>query len=217
VCWKPCSSCWSLHLLREEFLSAPIHSPLSSSPYWSFISQRIGRDCHSLEPNLSDEAREGQLPRFASCFASPTPSGVSPSGYTRAREGGRTATAQRRADRDGVENDSGSGAGACGGRTAATQRRADCGGAAQRRSRHGGCCWAGRGGAEEVPAKRGGRCCGWGGTTGKVRGGGGGGVCRRWGAPVVGERREEEGAPMGRRGGGRRSTRAEGDRWGRGR
>jgi hypothetical protein len=27
VCWKPCSSCWSLHLLREEFLSAPIHSP----------------------------------------------------------------------------------------------------------------------------------------------------------------------------------------------
>jgi hypothetical protein len=27
VCWKPCSSCWSFHLLREEFLSAPIHSP----------------------------------------------------------------------------------------------------------------------------------------------------------------------------------------------
>jgi hypothetical protein len=26
VCWKPCSSCWSFHLLREEFLSAPIHS-----------------------------------------------------------------------------------------------------------------------------------------------------------------------------------------------
>jgi hypothetical protein len=36
VCWKPCSSCWSLHLLREEFLSAPIHSPLSGSPYRSF-------------------------------------------------------------------------------------------------------------------------------------------------------------------------------------
>jgi hypothetical protein len=36
VCWKPCSSCWSLHLLREEFLSAPIHSPLSRLPYWSF-------------------------------------------------------------------------------------------------------------------------------------------------------------------------------------
>jgi hypothetical protein len=29
-------SCWSFHLLREEFLSAPIHSPLSSSPYRSF-------------------------------------------------------------------------------------------------------------------------------------------------------------------------------------
>jgi hypothetical protein len=27
VCWKLCSSCWSLHLHREEFLSAPIHSP----------------------------------------------------------------------------------------------------------------------------------------------------------------------------------------------
>jgi hypothetical protein len=27
VCWKPCSSCWSFHLLREEFLSAPIHLP----------------------------------------------------------------------------------------------------------------------------------------------------------------------------------------------
>jgi hypothetical protein len=28
---KPCSSCWSFHLLREEFLSAPIHSP---PPLW---------------------------------------------------------------------------------------------------------------------------------------------------------------------------------------
>jgi hypothetical protein len=36
VCWKPCSSCWSFHLLREEFLWAPIHSPLSGSPYRSF-------------------------------------------------------------------------------------------------------------------------------------------------------------------------------------
>ena len=34
--WKPCSSCWSSHLLREEFLSAPIHSPLSGSPNRSF-------------------------------------------------------------------------------------------------------------------------------------------------------------------------------------
>jgi hypothetical protein len=36
VCWKPCSSCWSLYLLWEEFLSAPIHSPLSSSSFRSF-------------------------------------------------------------------------------------------------------------------------------------------------------------------------------------
>jgi hypothetical protein len=37
VCLKPCSSCWSFHLLREEFLSAPIHSPpLSGSPFRSF-------------------------------------------------------------------------------------------------------------------------------------------------------------------------------------
>jgi hypothetical protein len=27
MCWKPCLSCWSPHLLREEFLSAPIHPP----------------------------------------------------------------------------------------------------------------------------------------------------------------------------------------------
>jgi hypothetical protein len=28
VFWKLCSSCWSFHLLREEFLLAPIQSPL---------------------------------------------------------------------------------------------------------------------------------------------------------------------------------------------
>jgi hypothetical protein len=38
------SSCWSFHLLREEFLSAPIHSPLSGSPYRSFNHHR--RRCH---------------------------------------------------------------------------------------------------------------------------------------------------------------------------
>jgi hypothetical protein len=27
VFWKPCSSCWSSHLLQEEFLLTPIHSP----------------------------------------------------------------------------------------------------------------------------------------------------------------------------------------------
>jgi hypothetical protein len=35
VFWKPCSSCWSSHLLREELLSTPIH-PLSGSPNWTF-------------------------------------------------------------------------------------------------------------------------------------------------------------------------------------
>jgi hypothetical protein len=39
VCWKPCSSCWSFHLLREEFLSALIHSTLSGSPYRSFSAR----------------------------------------------------------------------------------------------------------------------------------------------------------------------------------
>jgi hypothetical protein len=34
VCWKPCSSCSSFHLLREDFLSAPIHSP----PLWFAVS-----------------------------------------------------------------------------------------------------------------------------------------------------------------------------------
>jgi hypothetical protein len=34
VCWKSCSSCWSFHLLREEFLSAPIRS----SPLWFAVS-----------------------------------------------------------------------------------------------------------------------------------------------------------------------------------
>jgi hypothetical protein len=34
--WKLCLSCWSSHLLREKFLSAPIHSPLCGSPNLSF-------------------------------------------------------------------------------------------------------------------------------------------------------------------------------------
>jgi hypothetical protein len=44
VCWKPCSTCWSFHLIREDFLSAPIHSPLSGSPYRSFILDCILSD-----------------------------------------------------------------------------------------------------------------------------------------------------------------------------
>jgi hypothetical protein len=36
MCWKSCSSCWSFHLILEEFLSAPIHSPPPS------LVRRIG-------------------------------------------------------------------------------------------------------------------------------------------------------------------------------
>jgi hypothetical protein len=36
VLWKPCSSCWSFHLIREEFLSALIHFPLSGRQFRSF-------------------------------------------------------------------------------------------------------------------------------------------------------------------------------------
>jgi hypothetical protein len=46
MCWKPCSSCWSLHLLQEEFLSAPIHSPPSLvrriGPSWCPILEQSG-------------------------------------------------------------------------------------------------------------------------------------------------------------------------------
>jgi hypothetical protein len=41
MCWKSCSSCWSFHLLPEEFLSAPIHSPLSGSPFRSFTESNL--------------------------------------------------------------------------------------------------------------------------------------------------------------------------------
>jgi hypothetical protein len=34
VCWKLCSSCCRFHLLQEEFLSAPVHSP----PLWFAVS-----------------------------------------------------------------------------------------------------------------------------------------------------------------------------------
>jgi hypothetical protein len=34
TCWKSCLSCWSLHLVLEEFLSALIHSP----PLWFAVS-----------------------------------------------------------------------------------------------------------------------------------------------------------------------------------
>jgi hypothetical protein len=60
VCWKPCSSCWSFYLLREEFLSAPIHSPLSGSPYRSFSSTTPPS---SAAPNSRDPCARSLLAR----------------------------------------------------------------------------------------------------------------------------------------------------------
>jgi hypothetical protein len=41
-----CSSCWSFHLLREEFLSAPIHSP----PLWFAVSVLHRRASSMMAP-----------------------------------------------------------------------------------------------------------------------------------------------------------------------
>jgi hypothetical protein len=61
VCWKPCSSCWSFHLLREEFLSAPIHAPLSGSPYRSFNAASKKLAPSELDiPEKSDNANKPQ-------------------------------------------------------------------------------------------------------------------------------------------------------------
>jgi hypothetical protein len=54
VCWRPCSSSWSRHLLREEFLSTPIQSPLSGSPYRSFTT-----DINYGSPRLRAYTDEG--------------------------------------------------------------------------------------------------------------------------------------------------------------
>jgi hypothetical protein len=64
VCWKPRSSCWSFHLLREEFLSAPIHSPppLSGSPYRSF---KCRRSCFPLRLVFVQPATRPPLRCFA--------------------------------------------------------------------------------------------------------------------------------------------------------
>jgi hypothetical protein len=62
VCWKPCSSCWSFDLLREEFLSAPIHSPPS-------LVRRIGpsgaasRDWHRPRRTVPHSGGDGFPPR----------------------------------------------------------------------------------------------------------------------------------------------------------
>jgi hypothetical protein len=56
VCWKSRSSCWSLNL-REEFLSAPIHSPLSGSPFWSFIID----DSHDDDDDTKTDTYYGQI------------------------------------------------------------------------------------------------------------------------------------------------------------
>jgi hypothetical protein len=48
VCWKSCSSCWSLYPLREEFLSAPIHSPPPS------LVRRFGPSKHIMLSSNND-------------------------------------------------------------------------------------------------------------------------------------------------------------------
>jgi hypothetical protein len=52
MCWKPCSSCWSLYLLREEFLWAPIHSP----PLWFAVSVIQNLDPVAVDPAALDPA-----------------------------------------------------------------------------------------------------------------------------------------------------------------
>jgi hypothetical protein len=66
MCWKLCSSCWSLHLLREEFLSAPIHS----HPLWFAVSVL------QLPPRVAFFSHIG----YARCYCSSMPS---PSDTTR--------------------------------------------------------------------------------------------------------------------------------------
>jgi hypothetical protein len=67
VCWKPRSSCWSFDLHREEFLSAPIHSPpLSGSLYRSFnlelefkeVREAAAAEKKKLEDELAGEKRK---------------------------------------------------------------------------------------------------------------------------------------------------------------
>jgi hypothetical protein len=58
VCWKPRSSCWSFHLLREEFLSAPIQSPLSGSLYRSFRVSELERDLGTATSDLATTSRQ---------------------------------------------------------------------------------------------------------------------------------------------------------------
>jgi hypothetical protein len=68
VFWKLCSTCWSSHLLREEFLSAPIHSLLSSSPNRSFSI-----DCFSFSISRTSYSTDYLYTSIASmaCFSFP--------------------------------------------------------------------------------------------------------------------------------------------------
>jgi hypothetical protein len=55
VCWKSCSSCWSLYLLRKEFLSVPIRSPLSDSPFWSFTHSSASKKRNKDDSDFDSE------------------------------------------------------------------------------------------------------------------------------------------------------------------
>jgi hypothetical protein len=74
--WKPCSSFRSFHLLREEFLLAPIHSPLSGSPYRSFkggvdlVEVELGLFCpHVVDSPVGARGRSARsrLTECSSC------------------------------------------------------------------------------------------------------------------------------------------------------
>jgi hypothetical protein len=93
VCWKPRSSCWSFHLLREEILSAPIHSPLSGSPYRSFslASDNLPVRTSSFRlrprqgPRKCDTAPTHELSRNDAWGASSPRHANTPAGGTRGR------------------------------------------------------------------------------------------------------------------------------------
>jgi hypothetical protein len=85
VCWKPRSSCWSFHLLREEFLSAPIHSP----PLWFAVSVLhlptcgphlipSGHRVHRAEPTCLSTSWRPQDAKTFRARSSPAPTQIKP-------------------------------------------------------------------------------------------------------------------------------------------
>jgi hypothetical protein len=93
VCWKPCSSCWSFDLLREEFLSAPIRSP----PLWFAVSvlqyaqHQLRPTCRCIgveEGEMSYFPLSSTLPRKARDPDGPSGAGTEAAGACVADPGG---------------------------------------------------------------------------------------------------------------------------------